>query len=284
MSRSPALALLFAFVALAPKAALAADCPDGWFCEDGAPPQAPPPPNAPPGEHPGPRQPPAPPDGVEPFTPPPYPPPGAPDEPTIFVDRPENAPPPAAVHRHRRQFHEWGFNLHLEGAIIGNKPGRASNAGMGGLGFGFRYRPLPPLAFEAGIDLLSGTDFNGYSRSEAGLLLNTLVFFNPHDVVQVYALGGIGFSAADVTVAQQSGQNPFPQHNETYSYFGGQAGLGIEVRVMRGVALGGDILGLIRGRTDNKANYAPEFEDPNTHRVTNTSGAGLIRVGVTFYW
>jgi hypothetical protein len=282
MSRCPALAFLFVFVALAPKAALAADCPDGWFCEDGAPPQAPPP-QAPPGEHPGPRQPPAPPDGVEPLTPPPYPPPGAPNEPTIFVDRPEYAPTPP-VHRHRRPFHEWGFNLHVEGAIIGNKAGRASNAGMGGLGFAFRYRPLPPLAFEAGIDLLSGTDFNGYARSEVGLLLNTLVFFNPHDVVQVYALGGLGFSGADVTVSQQSGQNPFPQHNEKYSYFGGQAGLGIEVRVMRGIALGGDILGLIRGRTDNQANYAPEFEDPNTHRVTNTSGAGLVRVGATFYW
>ncbi len=283
MSRCPAFALLFAFVALAPKAALAADCPDGWFCEDGAPPQSPPPPSPPTGERPGPWQPAPPPDQTPPFGPPPYPPLGPRSEPTVFVDRPEYTPPPP-VPRRRHQFHEWGFNLHLEDAIIGNKPGRASNAGMGGLGFSFRYRPLPPLAFEAGVDLLSGTDFNGYSRSEAALLLNTLVFFNPHDVVQVYALGGIGFSGADVTIAPHAGQTPFPQYDEHYSYFGGQAGLGVEVRVTRNIALGGDILGLVRSRTDDLANSAPEFEDPNTHRVTNTSGAGLIRVGVTFYW
>jgi hypothetical protein len=102
--------------------------------------------------------------------------------------------------------------------------------------------------------------------------------------VQIYALGGIGFSGADVTIAPRSGDAPFPRHDEHYSYFGGQAGLGVEVRVSRSIALGGDILGFIRGRTDDNASSAPEFEDPNTHRVTNTSGAGLVRVGATFYW
>jgi opacity protein-like surface antigen len=188
------------------------------------------------------------------------------------------------VRRHRRPFHEWGFNLHLEDAILGNKPERASHSGMGGLGFAFRYRPLPPLALEAGIDLLTGTDFQGYSRSEAALLLNTLVFFNPHDIVQIYALGGLGFSGANVTIAPRTGEASFPRHDEHYSYFGGQLGLGVEVRVSRSIALGGDILGFVRGRTDDRADVVPEFEDPNTHRVTNTSGGGLIRVGATFYW
>jgi hypothetical protein len=56
------------------------------------------------------------------------------------------------------------------------------------------------------------------------------------------------------------------------------------VRVSRSIALGGDIVGFIRGRTDDQASTVPEFEDPNTHRATNTSGGGLIRVGATFYW
>jgi hypothetical protein len=282
-SRCLALAFLFASVALVPKAALAAgDCPDGWFCEDGAAPQAPPP-SAPSGDRdrdrPGPRQP-GPEEPPPYYGPPSYPPP---DEATIFVDRPENAPQPPVRRRHR-PFHEWGFNLHLEDAILGNKPERASHSGMGGVGFAFRYRPLPPLALEAGIDLLTGTDFQGYSRGEAALLLNTLVFFNPHDIVQIYALGGLGFSAANVTIARRSGEAPFQSHDEHYSYFGGQLGLGVEVRVSRSIALGGDIVGFVRDRTDDLANTVPEFEDPNTHRATNTSGGGLIRVGATFYW
>jgi hypothetical protein len=297
MSRCHA-SLLFALVAFAPASALAAgDCPDGWFCEDGP---APGPPSSPSpartGERPAPASgaSPMPPPGAPPrpsdaesYNPPNYPPPGYPpaagdpDEPIVF-DAPE--PEPVVPRRHRRPFHEWGFNLHIEDAIMGGKRERASNAGMAGLGFGFRYRPLPPLAFEAGLDLLTGTDFQGYSRSEVGLLLNTLVFFNPHDVVQIYGLGGLGFSGADVTIAPRSGEADFKRHDEHYSYFGGQLGFGAEVRVSRRIAIAGDLLGFIRTRTDDQADTVPEFVDPNTHRTTNTSGGGLLRLGATFYW
>jgi hypothetical protein len=294
MSRCHA-SLLFASVALAsfaPASALAAgDCPDGWFCEDGAAPQAPPSaapdgpaerPTAPPPD----SRPPRPAGDEQGYNPPPYPPPGYPragdpDEQIIF-DAPE--PEPVQPRRHRRAFHEWGFNVHLEDALLGGKPEKASNAGMGGIGFGFRYRPLPPVAFEAGLDLLTGTDYQGYSRSEVGLLLNTLVFFNPHDVAQFYLLGGLGFSGADVTIAPRNGEPNFKRHDESYSYFGGQLGLGLEVRVSRRIAISGDLLGFVRGRTDDRADTVPEFTDPNTHRATNTSGGGLLRIGATFYW
>jgi len=250
-------------------ASAAGDCPDGWFCEDSAAPQAPPSVPPPSGQHPADA--PAAPSGPPAQLPPPYPPP---DDTTIFLDRPENAPPPP-IRRRRRAYHEWGFNLHLEDAILGNKTGKASNAGMGGVGFAFRYRPIPHVAFEAGLDLLTGTDFNGYSRDEGALLLNTLVFFNPHDIVQFYALGGLGFSTANVKL---------PGHDQEYDYFGGQLGLGMEVRVSRSVALGGDLIGFVRGRTDDYADRHPEFVDADTHRATNSSGGGLIRIGATFYW
>jgi len=278
MSRCLAFALPFALVALAPAVALAAeDCPDGWFCEDSAAPRPPPagprplPPR--PSDAPG-----APPGPAPAYAPPGYPPP---PEDEINLDVPDNPPPRK---RHRRAYREWGFNLHLEAALMGNKPERANNAEMAGLGFGFRYRPLPPLAFEAGIDLLTGTDFQGYSRSEAALLLNTLVFFNPHDVVQIYGLGGLGFSGATVTIAPRSGETSFKRHDEDYSYFGGQLGFGVEVRVTRRIALSGDLIGFVRRRTDDLSDTTPEFVDPETHRTTNTSGGGLLRVGATFYW
>lgn len=273
----------FALVALSPAASLAAeDCPDGWFCEENAA-------SAPrePAQRPRPVRPSAPPDGdgEAPLGPPPdYPPPSGPPpalaDDTIVLDVPE--PPPRK--RQRRRFREWGFNLHLEAALLGNKSERASNSDMAGLGFALRYRPIPLLAIEGGVDLLTGTDFQGYSRSEAALLLNGLLFFNPHDVIQLYALAGLGFSAASVTISPRAGELPFPRHDEHYAYFGGQLGLGAEVRVTRRVALAGDLIGFVRGRTDDQADTVPEFIDPNTHRATNVSGGGLLRLGATFYW
>ena len=278
MSRRFAFALPFALVALVPATSPAAEeCPDGWFCEDNAPPPSP---AASPGEGQRPIEPGLPPEGPPSYDPPGYPPPGAADD-AIYLDAPDNPPPKK---RHRRGFREWGFNLHLEAALLGSAPERANNAEMAGLGFAFRYRPMPVLAFEAGVDLLTGTDFQGYSRNEAGLLLNTLVFFNPHDVVQLYGLGGLGFSGATVTIAPRSGESPFKRHDEHYSYFGGQVGFGVEVRVSRRIAIASDLVGFIRGRTDSLSDDSPEFIDPDTHRATNSSGGGLLRVGATFYW
>jgi len=289
MLRSLVFSIPFALVALAPATSLAADdCPDGWFCEDNAaPPQSQParPPAAPAEPRPAERR--APPGPGPAYNPPGYPPPpyGPPDElpeeSEISLEAPDNPPPQK---RHRHGYREWGFNLHLEAALLGNKRQRASDAEMAGLGFGFRYRVLPPLAFEAGVDLLTGTDFQGYSRSEGALLLNTLVFFNPHDVVQIYGLAGLGFSGATVTIAPRAGEAAFKRHDEHYSYFGGQLGFGVEVRVTSRIAIAGDLLGFVRGRTDNLSDTAPEFIDPVTHRATNASGGGLLRVGATFYW
>lgn len=279
MSRRFAFALPFALVALVPATSLAAEeCPDGWFCEENAAPQPPP---AAPVEQPRPVERSLPPEAPPSYSPPGYlPPSGAPDD-AIYLDAPDNPPPKKRRHR---GFREWGFNLHLEAALLGSKPERANNAEMAGLGFAFRFRPMPMLAFEAGVDLLTGTDFQGYSRNEAGLLLNTLVFFNPHDVVQLYGLGGLGFSGATVTIAPRSGETPFKRHDEHYSYFGGQLGFGVEVRVSRRIAIAGDLVGFIRGRTDDLSDDSPEFIDADTHRATNTSGGGLLRAGATFYW
>jgi len=168
--------------------------------------------------------------------------------------------------------------------VLDNHREHVENTALGGLGFAFRYRPLPPLAIEAGIDVLKGTDHQGYVRTEAALRLNALVFFNPHDVVQVYALAGLSFSGANVSIAPRTAEAHFKRYDEHYSYFGGQLGLGVEVRVSRRVALGGDVSAFARGRSDEQWQDLPEYIDRNTERATNPSGGGALRAGITFYW
>ncbi|HEY0469552.1 MAG TPA: hypothetical protein VGC79_35425, partial [Polyangiaceae bacterium] len=205
----------------------------------------------------------------------PYPPPTYPVVAGETVPLP--APPPKRRHR---GFREWGFNLHLEAALLGDQPRR--DEVMGGLGFGFRYRALPALAIEAGVDLLRGPEHHGYYRSEAALLLNTLVFFNPRSVVQVYALAGLGFSRASLTYVHHGDQTYVERSEAHQSYFGGQLGLGVEVRVSRRIAIGADLIGFMRGRTDDRADN--EFIDSSPDRASSTDGGGLLRAGVTFYW
>jgi hypothetical protein len=65
---------------------------------------------------------------------------------------------------------------------------------------------------------------------------------------------------------------------------GAQLGFGVEARITRQFVLGGDLLGFLRERQDRDADEQPEFVDPVTHRTTNTSGGGVIRLGATFYW
>jgi opacity protein-like surface antigen len=196
----------------------------------------------------------------------------------IIVDRPENAPPP----RKRRNFREWGLNLRIQGVLMDDDD-RAEDAGMGGIGISLRYRPIPHFAFDAGLDVLGGTDWAGHERHETALLLSGMVFFNPRSQVQFYSIGGIGFSGArvEIPVANATSES---EVDERYSYFGAHLGLGLEFRVGRKIALNVDMLGFVRGRTDELADRQPEFTDPETGRVTNTSGGGLARAGLTFYW
>jgi hypothetical protein len=211
-----------------------------------------------------------------------YQPSGQPPDKVIVVE----APPPKAPKKRWRR--EWGFNLHLESVLMGNDDRRHPDSGMGGIGFGLRYRPIPHFAFEAGLDFLGGIDYVGNERAERAFLLNAIVFFNPRSKVQVYTLGGIGFSEAGVLIERevvlQDGTVVTEEQIDEYNYFGAQLGLGLEWRVSKKVALDVDVIGFIRGRTDEEARFEPEFVDPDTGRRTNTSGGGLGRLGITFYW
>jgi len=260
------------------------NCPPGsWFCADT---QATP--SAPAGQPVQPLQqlPPAhaPPPAVQ-YQPAPAAPPVVvyqPPPPVVVVQpaHPEQ-PPPVYVYTPRDAYprkNEWGLSLHLEGAMMGHR--RSDSSGMGGLGVGVRYKPIPHLGVEADLDFVGGRDYNGMRRGETAFTVNGLLFVNPKSKAQLYFLGGFGWSGARV-VDDTYGYDRAAYH---YGYFGGQLGVGMEWRISKHFALNADLRGFIRGRVDRSAHYQPEFVDPVTGRSTNTSGGGLITGGMTFYF
>ncbi|HVJ91502.1 MAG TPA: outer membrane beta-barrel protein, partial [Labilithrix sp.] len=201
-----------------------------------------------------------------------------PPPPPVVVVQPREAPPPYAyVPLKPRPKKEWGLNFHLGGAMLGR--GRDDRAGMGIAGLGLRYRPIRHFALEGVIDLAGGRDYNGYRRSETALSLNGLVFVNPKSITQVYFLGGLGWSGAHVVDDLEG----FDKYEYRYAYFGAQAGVGLEFRVSRSIALNVDLRGLIRGRVDQDRQRNPEFVRADG-QWTNVSGAGILTGGLTVYW
>jgi opacity protein-like surface antigen len=157
---------------------------------------------------------------------------------------------------------------------------------MGGAGLGLRYRPTPQLGLETDLDFLGGHGYEGESRSETAFSVNGLFFVNPRSRAQVYLLAGIGWSwahvACDPTIDTCSSTSTIPM-DAHYSYFGGQAGVGLEFRLSRMVAIGADMRAFVRGRTDNQAQSQPEFTS-STGQTTNTSGGVLFTGGLTLYF
>jgi hypothetical protein len=183
-------------------------------------------------------------------------------------------PPPPAPPPGRRVRPEWGAQMRLEAMGMGDRA--ANGAGMGGFGISLRPRPTAHFAIDCGIDFMGGVDYRGYRRDEAAFLVNPMVFINPKNKVQVYVLGGIGFSWAKL---DSSGGPAI-----SYSYVGIDSGAGLEWRFSRHMAFGGDVIWFIRGRTNPEASRQPEFVDRKTGRTTNTSAGALARIGLTFYW
>jgi len=185
--------------------------------------------------------------------------------------------------RHRRSFREWGVNLHANVGLMGNDEFMSPDADMNGLGGALRFRPIPYIAIEGSLELLWGTDYNGFQRLEQALLVSGLFFANPRSAVQLYGIIGVGAGNAFLDSGTTADGQPVLR-DERYSYAGGHVGAGVEGRVTRNLALGGDLIGFVRWRRDRHAADNPEFVDPISHRATNTSGGGLLRLGITYYW
>lgn len=242
------------------------DCPPGdWFCE-----------SVPPPSPPGPEVPGSP----EPLEPPSAKPVPEPSYPRMNLSIP---PPPPLERRARPK--TWAVRTQLLVPFVDS--GAASNYSMGGLGFGVRARPDLAVAIDLTFDALGGVDYAGHDRTEMALDLATTVFFNPHDPVQGFILAGLGWSRADVSysaLVKSATGTLSRQIDQTYYYFGLFAGLGLEWRFEPRWSLDIALLGIARGRTDSAADNNPEFVDPKTHLATNSSGFGLFRLGLNYYF
>jgi len=180
----------------------------------------------------------------------------------------------------------FGLNLRLEGLGFENANGETT--GMGGLGLSFRWRPAPAFALDLGVDVVGGSDYYDKDRIESGLSISGMLFFNPKSHFQIYALGGLHLAHAEIT---EPGDYYTPYYDGSgYDYYapstsrdylGLHAGLGVEWRVGKHFGIDVDGIGLIRTGINNDGD---EFRNPTTGETTDTSAAGMLRAGVTFWW
>jgi hypothetical protein len=197
----------------------------------------------------------------------------------------EVPPPPdrsrysAHWQRHRR----WGINLRVDGVLL-PRIGDVDNVGMAGLGLSLRYRPVPAFALDFSTDFVGGVDSNGLERQEIPLSASGLIYVNPRSLAQFYFIGGLNWAFARVS-SDDFRDNLAEGTADDYTYFGGHLGMGLEFRVSRLVGINLDGLAFIRTRIDDDGNGAyPEYWDADTGESSNSSAAGLLRAGVTFWW
>jgi hypothetical protein len=167
----------------------------------------------------------------------------------------------------------WSVNLRVQGLLLAHRQQEADTR-LGGFGASLRYRVNPFVTLDGGLDAIFGRDYAGRQRREALLSLSSLLYFNPGETVQLYAIVGLNASAARVDVVGD---------DQSWFYFGGHTGLGLDIPVARAASINVDLLGFVRGRTDQGAAREPEFTD-DSGRVTNTSGGCLFQAGLSLYW
>lgn len=197
---------------------------------------------------------------------------------------PPAAPPPPA--RPVRRLVPWrehfGLNLRAEGAGFASAGG--NRVGMGGAGISMRWRPARAFALDVGLDVLGGNDYYDKTRIESAFSMSGMIFFNPKSLFQIYALGGFHISHAEIETS-----NPCPTNTYCFAssdttgrdYIGLHGGLGVELRLAKHFGIDLDGLGIIRTGIGNDS---PEFTNPKTGQTSDTSGAGVVRGGITFWW
>lgn len=179
----------------------------------------------------------------------------------------------------------FGIGAYGSGLAFGRRSGEGSGGGgMGGLGGTLRFRYHPHFATELAAGFYAGRDYNGDSRVEVPVTLNELIYFNPQNRLQAYGLIGLGMSWAGV---QYDGSGSHGARDMgSYTYLGGQIGLGLEWQLSRSFSLFADVRGFLRTRIDPEIQSNPEFSRTvgSTVETTNTSMGVSTQLGAVFYF
>lgn len=228
------------------------------------------------------QQPPPPPQVVYVQQPAPQPPPPQ----VVYVQQP--APNAGLVYPQQApaapRYPRVGLHGHV-GGIGGD------NVSMGGMTGALRVRTSPAIAFEFGLGVYGGTDYNGDERVEVPLTADALFFVNPDNALQLYGLVGLGVSFA------ATGDHVFHDpgfHDEVYTsgedhaYVGGQIGVGLELKLSDNLAINTDVRAFLRENVGNDADDSPEFVETDgsgrVTRSTNTSSGAMFTLGGTIYF
>ena len=203
------------------------------------------------------------------YTPPPPPPIYvAPAPAPVYV-----TPAPAPVVRLRAprthvRHSGFGFGVRASGGYAG-----LSDIGMYGGGAVLRYNTGPHFGVELTVDGYGGTGYGGAERIEFPVALSGVWYVNPRSHVQLYLLGGLGLSVAEVTA---NGETDDP------IYGGGQLGVGVEFLIGSHVGLTLDVRGFVRSRINER----PEGSIAHDGSCREAEGGGTectdLEAGATF--
>ena len=148
--------------------------------------------------------------------------------------------------------------------------GASRDAAMFAAGLGLRYAPRRTVAFELAVDGAYGTDYVGAARRE-GWLSGSFVFQARPRGLSPYVLVGPAISAA---------RSELDGATRSFVYLGGHFGVGLAIELSRETDLCLDWLAFARARVGGDG--APEYVDLRSGRHTDSSGGGLLRLGMTF--
>ena len=215
-----------------------------------------------------------------------FPPVVAPDVVIVHESRDRPAPEPRAEARAPREGEviavrraprprRFGLHLTLSGTL-------GDDVRMGGFVTAFRFRPIPLLALDLGAGIYGGRDYYNDPRAEIPITLDALVFLLPHSRFSPYVVAGVGVSYARVNRKIRTSSGPIDDYHD-FTYAGGSLGAGLELRIARPFAINVEARGFLRTRIDDNRDVDPEFVGDDG-RTTNTSGGGLVNLGMTFYF
>jgi hypothetical protein len=175
-------------------------------------------------------------------------------------------------------YRKVGLGLRLDGALHSSEF-KHHGEGMGGAGLLLRMRLKPHFAMEIGIDAIGGKGYGGAERLEIPASMAFMWYPGRHwSVAQFYLLGGVGAAWARV------GENP---HADRPVYLGALAGLGLEIRLGRSLAIFADLRGFIRHRMNDRSGDPEVPHDGSckeSGKCTNSEGGGLFSLGLVAYF